>query len=374
MTFYRYDMKNAHTFAAGQLEQAAERVTREASVAILGTPGAGITLFLKQLANHPIGHTVYLDVFSLPEYTVQAFFAALLVAAGGSGRGKDTVEELVTACQLRLAALPGTERIVVCIAGFDQLQPAFSPAFFRYIRAFRANSAREVSFVFGICQPLERVLPGDMVNTDLQLFSRIFYLQPYTPEDMRALLQKYGPYTDLPEGEIDQLIALSGGHFQLLQLLISSERRHQPVQDPFIQLACQNIWNNLSHDQQACLRKIVHGSGAITPDMHLLHTGIIRQDNSGLTLFSPLFTEYIRRFSLPSLPLKERRLLSLLKKNKGKVVSKREIYDAVWRGSEVGTEWALNALIYRLRKHPAFIAQNYTIESRKKLGYVLTPQ
>jgi DNA-binding response OmpR family regulator len=96
--------------------------------------------------------------------------------------------------------------------------------------------------------------------------------------------------------------------------------------------------------------------------------------NGKAELFSPLFRDCVLALTSSKLPIKERRLLSILKRYEGRIVSKNDIYDAVWRGQEIGSEWALNALIYRLRKHPAFIAQRYSIENHKKLGYSLQKQ
>ena len=63
----------------------------------------------------------------------------------------------------------------------------------------------------------------------------------------------------------------------------------------------------------------------------------------------------------------------------GSVVSKDEIFAQVWPEksedvtgkSDLPTDWALDALIYRLRKHPFMKANNYIIESQKKVGYTL---
>ncbi|MBI2597455.1 winged helix-turn-helix domain-containing protein [Candidatus Daviesbacteria bacterium] len=56
----------------------------------------------------------------------------------------------------------------------------------------------------------------------------------------------------------------------------------------------------------------------------------------------------------------------------GNVVSKDEIFTEVWgEESENATDWALDALIYRLRKHPFLKAHGYIIESYKKVGYSL---
>lgn len=93
---------------------------------------------------------------------------------------------------------------------------------------------------------------------------------------------------------------------------------------------------------------------------------------NGFKLFSPVFEEYIR-LNLPvKLPPKEAKLFKLLRNNVGKVVTKYEIFQALWGSdSEKGSDWALDALVYRLRSHPFIKSHGYIIESQKKVGYSL---
>lgn len=89
-------------------------------------------------------------------------------------------------------------------------------------------------------------------------------------------------------------------------------------------------------------------------------------------LFTPLLADYIKSHSSIKLPAKEKRLFQLLSKNLGQITRKELIYEAIWIGEDdAGSEWALNALIYRLRKNPFFISQDYIIENHKKEGYVM---
>jgi DNA-binding response OmpR family regulator len=96
-------------------------------------------------------------------------------------------------------------------------------------------------------------------------------------------------------------------------------------------------------------------------------------------LFTPLLAEYIKTNLPVKLPAKEAKLFKLLRKNIGKVTSKDEIFTEVWGEenidatgkSDLPTDWALDALIYRLRKHPFITSHGYIIESHKKVGYTL---
>ncbi len=71
------------------------------------------------------------------------------------------------------------------------------------------------------------------------------------------------------------------------------------------------------------------------------------------------------------LPAKEAQLFKLLRNNIGKVISKDEIFSEVWGNDSEASDWALDALIYRLRKHSFMTSHGYIIESQKKVGYTL---
>jgi hypothetical protein len=365
-------MNKSYIFAELQVTDLTQRVSSATTTSVLGIPGAGITLFLKHFVSQLPEKVIYTDVFSLPSFKTTEFYKALLSELGGTSQSNE-LEDIISECKKRIELLTKeNDRLVICIAGFDQLQPEFSANFFHYLRSIRAVNPSKIVFIFGICRQLDTLLPPDLMNADISLFSSVYYLKPYSEKDMKYLLSTYGPQIDLSEDELSKLIKLSGGHFQFLQLLLNSERRNNPVQDPFVQLAFKNVFLHLSTTQKAIVRKLAVDGAYPKSDDYLTNIGIVKKIGDKYELFSELFAECVRTFSAPKLPVKERRLLAILKRNEGRIVPKREIYDAIWKGQEIGSEWALNALVYRLRKHPAFIAQNYTIENHKKLGYTLT--
>lgn len=366
-------MKNISKFASQQTTEVVKLINSGMTTSILGIPGAGITLFLKNLSTQPLGHVIYLDVFSLSNINANEFYKDLLIKLGGKLNPKDNTEELVTKCKYQLEKLiVSNEKIVICIPGFDQLQAEFSTSFFQYLRSLRSIDQSKIVFVFGICRRIDTILPQNLINADLNLFTSVYYLKPYSKPDIEYLLAKYGPNSDLSDDELENIISISGGHFQFLQLLMSSERLNNPTQDPFIKLAFNNIFNHLSTPQKSIIRKLAISGTYTKHDTYLTNVGIIKKVNNEFQLFSPLFADCIRKFSAPKLPVKERRLLAILKKHEGRLVSKRDLFDYIWRNQEIGTEWGLNALIYRLRKHPAFTILGYSIENHKKIGYILS--
>ncbi len=106
----------------------------------------------------------------------------------------------------------------------------------------------------------------------------------------------------------------------------------------------------------------------VNPPSHKASEG---QDKKSYSLFTPLLSEYIKTNLPVKLPVKEKILFNLLRKNLGKVVTKYEIFTEVWPNSEDATDWALDALVYRLRKNSFIHSHGFIIESSKKVGYTL---
>ncbi len=364
-------MSQDHQFASTQFGAIKKMLDSGQSTSVIGIPGCGISVFLKQLARQPYGKMIHIDVFSLPSLSSKEFFSNLLEQLGGKSNGKN-IEEMIRSCQERLSHILKTdEKVVIVISGFDKLFKDFNNDFFRYLRSLLSIDQSKIVFVFGICKRLETILPTELTNLDLRLLANKYYLKRYSQDDLRYLLDVYGPKLEIDDQTFKNIVRLSGGHFQFLQLLLQSEYRPTPIQDPFIKLSFENIWSHLSASQKTILRKVATTGEYAKPDIYLTNVGLVIPKGKKFELFSPLFRDGVVGSVSSKLPVKERRLLAILKRYQGRVVPKIEIYDAVWRGEELGSEWALNALVYRLRKHPAFVTQPYNIENHKKLGYAL---
>ena len=89
-------------------------------------------------------------------------------------------------------------------------------------------------------------------------------------------------------------------------------------------------------------------------------------------MFTLLLEQHLQTKRSQVLPPKEKALLGILQKNAPDFVSKDVLIEQLWNNSrDGGSEWALTALLYRLRKHPSFIASGNTIVTYKKRGYAL---
>lgn len=165
---------------------------------------------------------------------------------------------------------------------------------------------------------------------------------------------------------------LSGGHHSLLQNLIRCQSLDNPLGDPMVNLMIKELYGSLNYKRQKELEAIVAGKNTKQVDNYLVDIGLVGTDKSSYHLFTPVLQNFIVKNSKTKLPSKERRLFTLLKKNVGKVVPKDEIIEYVWgKDWEDVSDWALNSLVYRLRKNKTFQDSGYSIESHKSDGYSL---
>lgn len=341
-------------------------------LSVFGMPGSGISLFLRELAKSNLAKPFYVDVFGLTELSSKGLFAAL---AEKLDIKIDDLEEskLVTECIKKLESLTKNKsRVAIYFGGFDQLKSVLNSDLIQSLQSLERSCAGNVVLIFGLCESLPRLLNDKVFDAALRLFSNAYYLKPYSNEELRYLMSLYGPlyWEKLPN--LENSIKLSGGHFQLLLSLLGSQREISDSLDMHYKLLFKNLYDHLHGPDRTTLRRVARNTKRLQASDYLIGTGIVQQEGESFQLFSPLFKQYLLEINGKRLPVKEQRLFSLLKRNLDYTVSKQEIFDTVWKDEEVASEWALNALVYRLRKHPAFLAKNYMIENQKKLGYTLS--
>lgn len=344
-------------------------LNQHSAVSVMGMPGSGISLFLRELSQTSLGKSIYLDVFSLPALSADGLLRTLAEKLEVS-LADDSTENLMEGCNNTLKELSKKHgRIVIYFAGFDQLQSALTHELIQGLQSLVRNNDK-VRLVFGLCVDAQRLFDNQLLDIGLRLLDNPYYLHTYSHNELKHLLGLYGPVGWQKRPNLQTALDLSGGHFQLLLHLLNNQHEIADSQDTYSRLLFKNLYSHLGNQDRMIVRKIANGSNKLRPSNYLRGIGMVQEHKGAYVLFSPLFSQYIAGLSNKRLPAKERRLFLLLKKSVGYVVSKDGIKQAVW-GDEIVSDWALNALVYRLRKHPAFTAQNYTIENHKKLGYVL---
>jgi len=327
-------------------------------VTVNGMPGVGLSLFLKELCEENFAQFYYVDIFALSQVNTESLFKELSHLLGNND-SPNHIEEIQQSLKEKIQSKP----IVICFAGFDKLEKNLTKKLFDDLRAIRNTDRSKIIFIFGVCKRIETIIPESVMDSDISMFSKKLYLTPFSLDECEYLLQKYGPKLDREN------ITLSGGHFQLLQLLIQTEFPTNPLNDQFIELCLKNIYLHLTIGQRKVLQKISGGKNPAQIDPYLMHIGIINSKND---FFSSLFQTFVQNQQSKKIPAKEGKLFRLLKARLGTIVNKTDIFRTVW-GESSGdtTDWALDSLIYRLRKNETFQKSGYYIESVKKQGYIL---
>lgn len=369
-------------FAFDKLKEFRQLIEAGLSFVVISLPGVGVSYFLKYLAMQDFAHFIHVDLYDLPTLSQHEFYKLLLSELGGKP-GAKTDEQLLQETKKILKELSQKrEKIVIIFSRFDQLKDQFDWNFLSNIQSLTKVSPGKIVLIFTSTRPLHELAPEALSGGNLNFYSEELYFKPFSKEDLKSLL-KIEPARALPKPLLEKLLTLSGGHNQLLHIMLSSQKE-QLLFDQFVKMQLKEFVDYLDYHQRKTLQKITLGKQAGEIDEYLLGVGMVKQSTSEVKkmqlhlggvkfeLFTPLLTDYIKTHLPVKLPVKESKLFKLLRKNMGSTVSKDEIFAEVWgENLEDATDWALDALIYRLRKHPFMKANNYIIESQKKVGYTL---
>jgi len=362
-------------FASEQLKAVKEHILASLSFVVISMPGVGVSHFLKYLACQDFGLFFYVDSYSLPHLTKYDFYKRLLTQLGGKPGSKNEDQLFHQSRAILKDLAKKNDKIVIIFSRFDQLQKVFDHEFLGNLRSLVRIDRDKIVLIFTSTKPLTEVSPEAISGGNLGFYSQSLYFKPYSKEDLRKLLPLTS-FKPTDEATMDKMIELSGGHNQLLHILLNSQKENLQ-HDQFVKMQMKDLINQLDYSQRRQLQKIALGKKVTEVDEYLLGVGMVRISSlqlptSSFQLFTPLLKEYIRRNLPVKLPVKESKLFKLLRKNAGKIVTKDEIFAEVWAEKpELATDWALDALIYRLRRHPFIQSQGYIIESYKKQGYTL---
>lgn len=368
----RYNFQEAQldpNFGGNNLTKVKELIDSSISFITLAMPGIGVSYFLRYLATLDFAYFIHLDMYHLSQLTKSEFWKMFLRELGGNPTTKSD-DALLTECEKLLRTLTQKQtKIVIIFNRFDQLKKEFDVTFLANIRSLRNINPDKIVMIFTANKPLYETFPKAISGANLNFYSKYLYFESYSKEDLKKL-SLLSP-NQLPEKKINQLIELAGGHGQLLNILMNSHIQENLTLDHFVKLQMKELLDFLNYHQKKLVEKVAFGKVPKQIDEYLLGIGLIKRVKGKFELFTPLLQEYIRTNLPMKLSSKESKLFKFLRKNAGRVVPKDEIFNAVWDNNPEGaTDWALDALIYRLRKHPAF-SSKFVIESHKKQGYSL---
>lgn len=357
-------------FCKGQMNEAKKLIDSTISFTVCGMPGVGVSIFLRLLASQDFAHFIHIDIYKLPQLSKEELFKALLLEMGGKPNPKDS-QQVIAECGRRLRDLAHNKtKVVIIFNRFDTLKKEFDRVFFSNLLTLREIDRNKIVCIFTANKPLVDLVPKELGGGYLFMLSKNFYLKPYLPKDLETIAKSMYPGLITDNSLLNKAITLSGGHHQLMQLILKSVRVDNPILDQFVRLQIKEIFECLSYQQKKELQNIARNKPVYQTDPYLLDIGLVKKTTKGYALFTPLFVEYLNQYLPAKLPVKESRLLQLLKRNEGMIVPKDEIFNTLWPGENSdASDWALNSLIYRLRKNPSFKNSGYIIESYKKQGY-----
>lgn len=359
-------------FAKDKLKDFKTLIDRSISFVTMSMPGVGASYFLRYLATKDFAHFVHVDMYSLPVLTQYEFFKLLLSELGGKPASKSDEQLLSESKRLLDLLSQKQEKIVIIFSRFDQLKKEFDWNFLSNIQSLTSIAPDKIVLIFTSVKPLYELAPEALTGGNLNFYSENLYFKPYSIVDLREIL-KIEPGRLTSKENLERLLIFSGGHNQLLHILLSSQKE-QLLLDKFVKLQLKELVDYLDYTQRKQIQKIAQGKKIEEIDDYLLGVGMVKKEGQNYQLFTSLLVEYIKTNFPVKLSLKEAKLFRLLRKHIGDIVPKDEIFTEVWdppAGGSETTDWALDALIYRLRKHPFIKAHGYIIESHKKVGYTL---
>lgn len=379
---YNFQEKNLGLgFAKEKLADFKRLINGGQSFTVVSMPGVGVSYFLKYLAcqDLPAGRQdfarfLHIDLYNLPTLSQHEFYRMFHRDLGGKPTSA-TDEQVFLEIKAKIKKLAEeNQKVVIIFSRFDQLKKDLDENFLSNLQSLATMSPGKIVLIFTAVKPLYEMVPEAVTGGNLTFYSKILYFTPYSPKDAKALFLL--DHTLKAHPDLDEIIKLSGGHNQLLNIFINSHKKTNLLLDKFVKLQLRDLYNYLDYNQKKQIQKIATGKAVEDPDEYLIGVGYVKPINHKLStinyqLFSPILQEYIRTNMPTKLPVKEAKLFKLLRNNAGKVVSKDEIFGNVWGDSEDATDWALDALIYRLRNSQFIKSHGYIIESHKKVGYTL---
>lgn len=367
-------------FASEKLKDFKRLIDTSLSFVVMSMPGVGASYFLKYLACQDFARSargawrayfIHVDFYELPNLTKHEFYKLFLFRLGGKSKEESDEQLFIKAKSILFSLSQKHPKIVIIFNRFDQLKREFDWNFLSNLQSLVNLAPGKIVLIFTSTRPLIEFAPDALEGGNLNFYSKILYFKPYSKDELKKLL-KIEPEQLPPPKELERLLELSGGHNQLLHILLNSQKKQNLLLDQFVKQQMKSLIDYLDYHQRKQVQRIAFGKRVADVDDYLSSVGMVKGVGDHFELFTPLLAQYIKQNMPVKLPPQEAKLFKLLRANTGKLVTKDEIFETLWgKDPDKATDWALDALIYRLRKHPFINSNGYIIESHKKVGYTL---
>lgn len=288
----------------------------------------------------------------------------------------------------------------IFLVRFDRLKEAVTPEFLDNLQGLRDAANQKLSFVFTSFRPLDQLNPVVFKRAALNVFSHLMYLQPAEQKDAEMIFEtlKNKYQLNVSDDLSEELIQLSGGHIQYLQLfliILNEERRNKKIKDEDlmavilnderVNLQSEELWESLNKEEQTVMIKIFKEEKPVEEEKkraaYLWQTGFIKEKNGQTTIFSPLFVNYLKKNGekeliknhLTEFTKKEHLLFTLLKNNQGEICERERVVEVVWpEYDEIGvSDWAIDRLVSRVRTKLQRQKSHFKIVTVRTRGYKL---
>jgi len=369
MTTYNFlEKKLPEGFATEKVSAMRELIEQGETFTVLGMPGEGVSTFLRFFALQSFAKFAFIDIYDLVTLSKLEYMRQILRNLGATDLPLDE-QEVMDEIKAKLFELSeGDKKVVIICNRFDQMSEKIDRNFLANLYQLSKVAPKKIVFIFTANIPLSELCPDAVSGYNLTFYSNSYYFGRYEAKDLKEMI-KLNFSTVSDSKKLDNSLRLGNGHYQLTGMVLKSESHENPLLDKIVRLALSEIYESLSQHRKSIVQRIAQGKKILEVDPYLNRIGIIDENHH---LFSPLLSEFIQSYIAFKLPVKERKLFKLLRKNEGEVVTKEEIFDYIWQEqSENATDWALNALVYRLRKNPQLKTNGYKVISLKKQGYSL---
>lgn len=208
-------------------------------------------------------------------------------------------------------------RVVMIFDEFDHVFGTLGASLFRFLRSLHNTYRGQLSYIVAVSRELAELRESvfDVDHFYRMLSRNVCRLGPLSEADACEMIGFQAARQDMVVSEPDamRLVELTGGHSSLLKACLSlllgtdcqgdlTKFKAMVGNTPSIEYECRKIWESLSMDEQACLWALVH-TGPISPQplRRLIDRGVLLSGPEP-TIFSPLFTAFVRTQAPPPQP------------------------------------------------------------------------
>jgi len=273
--------------------------------------------------------------------------------------------------------------IIFLFDRFDEYVSVVDSEFFSNLRVMRNRAKYKFSVVFSLNRPLEETLEATFLADFYEFVAgKIVYLPIYDKPGVDFRISYLEKITNkkLDKKLLQEVLELTGGHGNLVRLsaesLLATDQKFENklilrkflLEQKPVRNALAAIWNYLTPSEQTLLME----SGK-TEEKYLEDVGLVKNGFLTISLFSDYIKEKLlvekqdEHFTIneaseilkgenvlsDKLTSLEYRLLKFMIENKGRILEKEEIINAVYKEAKTTlgvTDQALDQLIFRLRK------------------------